>query len=116
MLAMKASLHIVVAALTGLFMASQVYAQGFPGAPGSPESIPEKDRSRPEDQPKSEPRSEDGVTTGRSLSEQLDESGGVIKPPKGIDPEMVKPAPDTGTMKVIPPPETQKGAPGPEPK
>ena len=49
--------------------------------------------------------------TGESLSEKLDRSGGVIKPPAGVDPGMhVAPKdPSAGaTMPVIPPP----GSPG----
>lgn len=114
---MKAGFPLALALVLGLG-AAPASAQIEPGAPGSKETIPEKDRSRPEDRPKGEtPRpQEDGVTTGRSLSEQLDESGGVIKPPPSRDPEMVKPAPDVGTTPVIPPPGMPGGPPGPEPK
>ena len=45
-----------------------------------------------------------------SLSRQLQDSSGVIKPPANVDPEIRVPAPvpDPGTTKVIPPP----GSPG----
>lgn len=48
-------------------------------------------------------------TTG-TLSDQLNRSDGVIKPPTGVDPEIHKSAPagNTGRMPVIPPP----GSPG----
>ena len=48
---------------------------------------------------------------GGNLSEKLDKSDGVIKPPPGVDPHMAKPAPPTPqTMPVIRPPE-EKGGP-----
>lgn len=42
-------------------------------------------------------------TTG-TLSDKLEDSEGVIKPPAGVDPEMHVPAPQTGSGVVIPPP------------
>jgi hypothetical protein len=114
--AMKTGVGLVVAACFALGTVPAV-GQVEPGQPGSPQTIPEKDRTRPEDWPKADmpvAPQENGMTTGRSLSDRLDESGGVIKPPKGVDPEMVKPAPETNTTPVIPPPGM--GAPGPEPK
>lgn len=49
-----------------------------------------------------------GPRPGETLSDQLQRSDGVIPPPQNLDPDMHKPAPDTGTMPVIPPP----GSPG----
>jgi len=46
-----------------------------------------------------------------SLSDKLDQAGGVICPPN-VDPGMKTPAPETGKMPVIPPP----GSPGGDPK
>ena len=43
-----------------------------------------------------------------NLSDKLASSNGVICPPSGVDPEIQKPAPGGGRMKVIPPP----GGPG----
>jgi hypothetical protein len=45
---------------------------------------------------------------GANLSDKLASSNGVICPPSNVDPEMQKPAPGGGRMKVIPPP----GGPG----
>jgi hypothetical protein len=42
------------------------------------------------------------------LSDKLANSNGVICPPGNVDPDMQKPAPGGGRMKVIPPP----GGPG----
>ena len=47
----------------------------------------------------------------KTLSEKLDQGGGVICPPN-VDPGIKAPAPDTGKMPVIPPP----GSPGGDPK
>lgn len=60
----------------------------------------------------SAPAASDNTTTklpntGESLSERLDKSGGVIKPPAGIDPEIKAPPknPNAGSsMPVIRPP------------
>ena len=46
--------------------------------------------------------------TGANLSDKLASSNGVICPPSNVDPDMQKPAPGGGRMKVIPPP----GGPG----
>jgi hypothetical protein len=84
----------------GLSVAPAV-AQQTPGAPGTNQVIPEKDRSRPVDQPNAS-----GSASGPSLSDKLNRTDGVITPPANTDPEMHKPTPDTGTMPVIPPPGT----------
>jgi hypothetical protein len=71
-----------------------------PAAPGTAQTIPEKTPSSP-------------GTNGASgnLSEKLDRSDGVIKPPDHVDPSMAKQAPATPqTMPVIKPPE-EKGGP-----
>jgi hypothetical protein len=52
-----------------------------------------------------------------TLSSDLNRSGGVIKPPTGIDPEIKQTPPPTGaTMPVIPPPGTPGGNPAVKPK
>lgn len=56
-------------------------------------------------------------STGGPLSDKLDRTDGVIHPPRGVDPEMSKEPPQTGSsMPVIPPPGTPGGKPGAEPK
>jgi hypothetical protein len=104
-------LFLVVVSALGL---QPVHAQTAPGDPAGDQTIPEKDRSRPQDRPKAEPR--EGMASGRSLSDKLDDSGGVIKPRKGVDPEIVQPAPapHPNSTPVIRPPGTPGGPPGPE--
>ncbi len=62
-----------------------------------------------------------GATVGSgqsnsNLSDKLANSNGVICPPSSVDPEMQKPAPGGGRMKVIPPPGGPGGDPGTIPK
>lgn len=42
---------------------------------------------------------------GETLSDQMQRHNGVIPPARNVDPDMHVPAPDTGTMPVIPPPD-----------
>ncbi len=93
------------------FWAGAALAQTAPGAPGSNEVIPEKEAPAPA-APSGAGQSSD------NLSQKLDASGGVIKPPAGVDPEMSKPAPvpNPNSTPVIKPPGTPGGAPGPEAK
>jgi hypothetical protein len=52
-----------------------------------------------------------------NLSERLNRSGGVIKPPENVDPGLQKKPPDdSGKMPVIPPPGTPGGDPNVKPK
>jgi hypothetical protein len=72
------------------------------------------DRAR---QPKAETEGR-GPSASESLSERLDRSGGVIRPPQTIDPGIHAPAPEPnpGTTPVIPPPGTPGGDQGIQPK
>ena len=110
---MKAVNSLLLAAVFG-FSAAPAAAQVTPGDPAGNQTIPEKDQSRPRDMPKGE---KDG---NKTLSDKLNASGGVIKPPPGIDPDpgISKPAPvpEPNSTPVIPPPGTPGGPPGPEPK
>jgi hypothetical protein len=45
-----------------------------------------------------------GKRDGKTLSEQLAQSKGVICPPAGIDLEMRQAPPEGGTLRVLPPP------------
>ena len=53
---------------------------------------------------------------GRSLSDKLARSDGVICPPGHVDPEIHQPAPPGGVMLVIPPPGSPGGDPSIKPK
>ena len=91
-------------------------AQSAPGDPAGNQTIPEKDLSRPaEGGTQKENATSDG---NKSLSDKLDKSGGVIKPPEGVDPQIVQsaPVPNPNSTPVIPPAGTPGGPPGPEPK
>jgi hypothetical protein len=60
-----------------------------------------------------------GATTGQHaepLSDKLARSDGVLCPPAGVDPEIRAPAPESGTMRVIPPPGSPGGDPTVRPK
>lgn len=99
---MRSNLIYGVALVIGWsFVAPQAMAQQNPGAPGTDQVIPEKSQSHPLEQPKP------GATApGQTLSDKLDQTNGVLKPPANVDPEIHKPTPNTGTMPVIPPPGT----------
>jgi hypothetical protein len=102
----SASLCLAAMLVGGSFPA---LAQTTPGAPGTDQVIPEKDRTRPVDQP---------GNSQQNLSEKLDKSGGVLKPTEDVDPKMTKPAPEpnASTMPVIPPPGSPGGNPDVKPK
>jgi hypothetical protein len=53
--------------------------------------------------------------SSKSLSDKLDQGGGVICPPN-VDPGIKAPAPETGKMPVIPPPGSPGGDPNVKPK
>ena len=66
-----------------------------------------------------DPRSTSSVGgSSAPLSEKLESTGGVIRPPRDIFPSMAvrPPVPDPGTTPVIPPPGTPGGDPTVEPK
>ena len=92
------------AALGGVWMAQAQTPPASAPPAGSNQTVPEKDQTRPRDQP----RSEGGG--GSDPSTTLNRTDGVIKPPTGVDPGIQKsaPAPNAGTMPVVPPP----GSPG----
>jgi hypothetical protein len=81
----------ILALAAGLGAASAQEVQPRPAPPGSLEALPE--RIEPD------PNGED------TLSEELEESRGVIKPPPGVDPGIVErpPEPSRFPTPVIPP-------------
>jgi hypothetical protein len=101
-------MHVKSPALWTVWLAlaaGPVLAQTAPGAPGSNQAIPEKEAP-----PLTQTQPDSDVKSGRSLSQKLDASGGVSKPPSGVDPEISKPAPDPN------PNSTPVIKPGPEAK
>lgn len=60
-----------------------------------------------------------GTTTGQArepLGDRLAQSGGVLCPPSGVDPEIRAPTPNTGNTPVIPPPGSPGGNQNVQPK
>lgn len=114
---MKAVLPLAFAGLLGLG-AVGASAQTAPGDPAGNQTIPEKDLSRPDASRAGGTQGGAGDKHEKNLSDKLDASGGVIKTPPGVDPEIVKPAPvpEPNSTPVIPPPGMPGGPPGPEPK
>lgn len=111
---MRNEIRLILAAAVG-FAAGPAMAQSAPGAAGSNQVIPEKERGLSDGESRGQ-----SLNSGRSdsLSEKLDASGGVIKPNPGVDPVIVQPAPVTNpnSTPVIRPPGTPGGPPGPEAK
>jgi len=103
--------HAFIGAGYMLLMTGAAFAQTAPGAPGSKEVIPEK-QAPPISQP-----GDDEVKSGRSLSQKLNESNGVIKPEGNVDPDIhtTAPEPHPNSTPVIKPPG-MGGEAGPEPK
>ena len=71
-----------------------------PNMPAIQNTVPEK----------IEPAPGGAAGSAGTLSERLERSDGVIRPPANIDPGIVRPAPDTGAMPVIPPAGTPGSA------
>ncbi len=99
----------LVGAMVGSWMAGDAWAQAVvpadPPPAGSHGVVPEKMQPPPPPPDEPAPDAPDGAS-GNSLSDHLSRTGGVIKPPQGMDPKMVEPPPDKGAavMPVIPPP------------
>lgn len=98
-------------------LASAALSIAFIPLPAFAQSDSEQEQVQTETQPeKPEKKSDELAQAPDPLGEQLSESEGVIRPPKGVDPEIQKPTPDTGTTPVIPPPGTPGGDPSVRPK
>jgi hypothetical protein len=99
---------LLALAMTVQIDASGTFAQTTPAEPPQAQGGPQDPRSTQSD-----------TRPGESLSERLDRTDGVIRPPSNIVPQMPQarpPAPDPGTTPVIPPPGTPGGNQGVEPK
>lgn len=101
-----------LAAALGLSGAALAQGAGQPAAPNMPApgtTIPEK---------VDPPLGRDPGSTGTTLSDRLEKTDGVIRPPSGIAPDMTVPAPvpNPGTTPVIPPPGSPGGSQAIDPK
>lgn len=100
----------LVGTIAGASMAGDAWAQAVvpadPPPAGSRGVVPEKMEPPPPDTPGTTPPAAPNTANEGSLSEHLSRTRGVIKPPPGVDPEIVQPPPDNGAavMPVIPPP------------
>lgn len=83
---------------------------------GANPNTPTPDTTQPAD-PRQDPRST-GATArpGETLSERLDRTDGVIRPPSELTPDNTIRPSDTGTTPVIRPPGSPGGNPNVEPK
>lgn len=114
--------------LSGLLVAfSSVAAAQAPPSPATPPAHtapPSPDRATncapmPPALPQGNASPGRDTTTGQRaepLADKLARSDGVLCPPAGIDPEIRAPTPETGTMRVIPPPGSPGGDPTVRPK
>ncbi|WP_244470803.1 hypothetical protein [Microvirga massiliensis] len=87
--------------------------QQAPNMPGPRATIPEK-----VDPPLRDPSSTGTTGSSGTLSDKLEQSEGVIRPPSDIAPDMTVPAPvpNPGTTPVIPPPGSPGGTQSVQPK
>ena len=102
--------RIAVIALAVLITGMEAAAQGQP----QPSETLKTESTGPQD-----PRSTGSVgNSSAPLSDKLESTGGVIRPPANIAPDMAvrPPVPDPGTTPVIRPPGTQGGDQSVEPK
>ncbi len=93
-----------------------VLASTSPALPQTPPA-PARGDTQAQPDPRQDPRSTGAVgASGETLSDKLNSTGGVIRPPGEIAPDMaVRPA-DPGTTPVIRPPGTLGGDTTAEPK
>ena len=104
------------ALIAGVALATLVASVGTVAAQGEPRT---SETLKSESTGPQDPRSTGSV--GRSnapLSDKLESTGGVIRPPANIAPDMAvrPPVPDPGTTLVIPAPGTPGGDPTVDPK
>lgn len=107
-----AAAALLAVGLTGV-SAQDAQAPRDPNMPAPQNTIPEKIApSEPETTGSTAP------STAPSLSDKLQATDGVIKPPDNVAPSMqvAPPVPDPGTTRVIPPPGTPGGDPTIRPK
>jgi hypothetical protein len=102
---MRSFIHLAVLVPLALSTGSTALAQPRPPGPSSDQNAP------------SQFDAQSGQQRGQSLSERLDQSGGVIHPPGNVDSGMQVPPPATGDkMPVVPAPGSPGGDPTIKPK
>jgi len=102
--------------ITAIVLAALTASAGAAAAQGQPQS---SETLRSESTGPQDPRSTGSVGgSSAPLSEKLESTGGVIRPPTDIAPDMAvrPPVPEPGTTPVIPPPGSPGGDPTVEPK
>ncbi|HVV39688.1 MAG TPA: hypothetical protein VHC94_01330 [Nitrobacter sp.] len=108
------------AALSGAANAQAPPTPTTPPAKTAPSPTPSTSGSCAPAQSRPEGNAPSGdTTTGQArepLGDKLAKSDGVLCPPKGVDPEIRAPTPETGNMPVIPPPGSPGGDPSIRPK
>lgn len=83
-----------------------------------PPNMPAPENTIPEKVDPSDPPTTGSTRSNEPLSEKLEKSEGVIRPPENISPDMTVPAPvpNPGTTPVIPPPGSPGGSQAIQPK
>jgi hypothetical protein len=108
---MKALLAAATVVATLVGAGPSVHAQG-PAPVLPPPQTPQSESTGPQD-----PRSTGSTSPSReTLSERLENTEGVIRPPADIAPDMAIRPRDPGTTRIIPPPGTPGGNPDVVPK
>jgi hypothetical protein len=110
---MSPARNLLIASVAVAALAGSLEMAAAQGQPHTSETL------RTESTGPQDPRSTSSLSgSGAPLSEKLEITGGVIRPPSDIAPSMaVRPlVPDPGTTPVIPPPGTPGGDPTVQPK
>jgi hypothetical protein len=104
-IAMRNFLRLTVPVALVLATAAGAFAQSRPPGPGADQRAPKSFDAQP------------GQQRGQSLSERLDQSGGVIHPPSDVDSGIHVAPPATGDkMPIVPAPGSPGGDPTVKPK
>jgi hypothetical protein len=101
---MRSFLRLTVPVALALAAATGAFAQSKPPSRGADQNAPKSD-------------AQPGQQRGKSLSERLDQSGGVIHPPGNVDSGIQVTPPATGDkMPIVPAPGSPGGDPTVKPK
>lgn len=103
------ALSLAAVLVAGSALAQTGPAMRDPNMPDPRNTIPEKIEPR-------DPSTTGSVGANETLSDRLERTDGVIRPPSGVAPDMSITPPDTGTTPVIPPPGSPGGSQAIQPK